>query len=345
MNRRRCTVPALALAAGLLGACASLPPEQLFSADGPAWPPAPAPARLQWLGEFSRPADLGMRPSLWERVVAIATGPRDQRLVQPVNVVVAEAQQQIYVADPGIAGVHRFDLRRHRYRQLRLPDNSPLPSPVGLAIGPESRVFVADSQLGMVFVAGPRATALQPFSEPGALQQPTGLAWDADAGVLLVVDTGAQAIVRLAEDGREVARIGSRGNGAGQLNFPTFLWLRGDTELLVSDSLNFRVQRLDAAGRPLGSFGVRGDVSGSFARPKGLATDSDGHVYVMDALFHAMQIFAPDGRLLLAVGEQGQGPGEFWLPAGIFIDSQDRIYVADSFNRRVQVFQYLGGGE
>ena len=128
----------------------------------------------------------------------------------------------------------------------------------------------------------------------------------------------------------------------GQLNFPTYLWLAPPSELLVTDTLNFRIQRFDADDGVLGAFGQAGDATGSLARPKGVAVDRHGNIYVMDGVLNALQIFDREGRLLLAIGEQGQGPGQFWLPSGIFVTADDLIFVADSYNRRVQVFRYLG---
>jgi len=328
----------LALATG----CASQEVLEPFTEAGPVWPEPPAAARLQFIGEFSRPSGLGIHPSLWSKVVRLAAGPAHDQLVRPMSVAVAGQANIIYVADPGAGCVHRYDLRSKKYRQLRLAREVPLLSPVGLAVTPDGRVFVSDSQLATVFVAEADDKILKPLQLDTPLQQPTGLAWDASTEQLYVVDTAAQIIRRYTASGALIDEYGQRGDRAGALNYPTYIWQDHERNLLVSDSLNFRIQRFSHDGTALGQFGKVGDATGALSRPKGVAADSFGHIYVIDSLFHALQIFDSDGRFLLAVGQQGQGPGQFWLPAGIFIDAQNTIYVADTHNSRIQVFRYIG---
>ncbi len=332
-----CLLP-LALVAG----CASQEILEPFTESGPVWPEPPAAARLQFIGEFSRPSELGIRPSLWSRIVRITAGPAQNELVRPMSVAVAGQANIIYVADPGAGCVHRYDLRSGAYRQLRLAREAPLLSPVGLAVTPDGRLFVSDSQLAKIFVADAGDKLLTPLQLDSPLQQPTGIAWDASTDQLYVVDTAAQVIRRYTSSGSLIDEYGQRGERAGALNYPTFLWQDSDRNLLVSDSLNFRIQRFSPNGIALGHFGKAGDATGALSRPKGVATDSFGHIYVVDSLFHAVQVFDSDGRFLLAVGQQGQGPGEFWLPAGVYVDSDNTIFVADTHNRRIQVFRYVG---
>jgi sugar lactone lactonase YvrE len=152
----------------------------------------------------------------------------------------------------------------------------------------------------------------------------------------------------LSYDGQMLNRIGSRGTGLGQFNYPTNLALDSTGRLFVSDSLNFRVQVFDADLRPVRTIGKKGDLPGYFAQPKGIALDTENHLYVLDAQFENVQLFNPMGQILMDFGEEGHGPGQFWLPPSIFINQTpstanpaNRIYIADSYNRRIQVFDYL----
>lgn len=303
------------------------------------WPPAPDPARIAFVRAFSKPADLGIRRGLLERLEDVLLGEQDSRLVRPMAV--AASGEVIYVADPGAGGVHRFDPANGRYALIRGPNGAPLPSPVGLAAGAAGAVYVTDSKLAQVFVIAPEASSAAPVRLAAGLRQPTGIAFDPARRRLFVSDTAAHHVLVFGDDHRLLATIGRRGEGAGEFNFPTLLWQAGDGRLHVTDSLNFRIQTFDADGRFAGMIGSPGDRAGAMARPKGVAADRDGHLYVADALQNGVQIFDAAGRFLLAFGEQGQGRGEFWLPAGIFI-GDDRIYVADTHNRRVQVLRYLG---
>jgi DNA-binding beta-propeller fold protein YncE len=324
----------------LLTACAApdpAPPEDAVL----VWPAAPAVPRVAYVRQFSRAEDLGIRKGWLERVADAVFGSSEQRLVRPMAVVQSGAL--LYVADPGVRGVHRFDRQGARHRVLQGRNGQVLPSPVGLAVGSAGDVYVTDSVLRKVFVIHRDADAAVEVPLRGNLQQPVGIAFDERSGRLLVVDTKAHHIAVFERDGTPVAIYGQRGEADGQFNFPTLLWRDKAGRLLVTDSLNFRVQVLDADGSFRSKFGRNGDGHGDLARHKGVATDSHGHIYVVDALQHALQVFDPAGQLLLAIGGQGRDRGEFWLPAGIFIDADNLIYVADAYNQRVQIFRYVGG--
>ena len=342
MNLNRGILLCLLALPGMMYACATTPGESPFATEGRVWPDAPDPPRIAFVTAFSRPADLGIRPGFWDRLVSVVVGAQDSAMVRPMDVAATHDGRLIYVADPDARCVHRFDLSRRRYDCLRISPDESLGSPIGLAVTPSGRLYVADSLLRGIYTIDVGDKYLERMELDTELEQPTGVAWDDDAGFLFVTDTGAQSIRAFTPEGEQVLGIGERGAKPGQLNFPTYLWLPGDGELVVTDSLNFRIQRFATSGEFLHAFGKNGDKVGDFARPKGVAIDSLGHVYVVDALFHGIQIFDRDGVLLLAIGEQGREPGQFWLPNGIFIGSDNTIYVTDAYNRRVQVFRYIG---
>lgn len=335
MTRLRILAPLLLALAGC-----TPPVQEADQSPLPVWPAAPDTPRVAYVRSFSTPADLGIGKGFFERLKDVLLGESESRLLRPMAVAVAGGV--VYVADPGARGVHRFDRRNGEYALLRGPDGAALPSPVGLAAGAGGEVYVSDSRLGQVFVIPPGAAEARPLKLGAPLVQPTGLAYDAARRWLYVADTAAHRVLAFSPDGRLAATIGRRGEGAGEFNFPTFLWLAGG-RLQVTDSLNFRVQTFDLAGNFVAVFGRQGDEAGDTPRPKGVASDRHGHLYVVDAIHHNLQIFDTAGRLLLPVGQQGQAPGEFWLPAGVFVDGDNSIYVADAYNRRVQVLRYVGG--
>jgi DNA-binding beta-propeller fold protein YncE len=322
---------------GASGAAAENPEAPL-----PAWPPAPEKARVEFVRSFSCAEDLGIQKGFFARLKDFIFGEENSRLVRPMAVVADGSA--IFVADPGVRGVHRFDTASGDYALITGPEDAPLPSPVGLARGVGGEIYIADSALARVFVVRAGDKHATPLDLGATLRQPTGIAFDAVANRLFVADTAAHRIEVFERDGKHVAQIGTRGTGDGEFNFPTYLWLTSAGRLYVTDSLNFRIEAFDPQGRFVAKFGRQGSGTGEAARPKGVAADRYGHVYVVDALFHAIQIFDESGRLLLPVGQIGQQPGEFWLPTGLFIDpDSDLIYVADSYNRRIQVLHYVGG--
>lgn len=322
-----------------LAACSAAVVAPSATQSLPVWPPPPDAARIAYVTSISRPGDLGIAPGFLQRLRDAVLGADDRRLVRPMAVAVAG--RTLFVADPGAKGVHRFDPANGAYDLIRGPGGTPLPSPVALATGGDGEVYVSDSRLGSVMVIRPGETVAQAVRLDAPLRQPTGLAFDAQAGRLYVVDTASHRVEIFDDSGARVASFGRRGEGAGEFNYPSLIWRAPDGRLYVTDSLNFRVQIFDRDGVFVGTFGQSGDGSGDTPRPKGVAVDAHGHVYVADALFNAVQIFDGAGRFLLSLGGHGQGAGEFWLPVGVFIDGE-RIYVADSYNGRVQVLRYLG---
>jgi DNA-binding beta-propeller fold protein YncE len=323
--------------------CSSFSPVALEPdiANNLVWPSPPASARLTFVRSISRPADLGFSKGFFARLVEVIFGEEQEQLVRPISVI--DANKILYVGDPGAGGVHEFDRTAGRYRLIRTEGGNRLPSPVGLAIGENGAVYVADSALGAVFVIKSTEKYALRLPITQALTQPTGIAFDAVARELYVADTSSHCIKIFTADGRYLRTLGRRGSGDGEFNFPTMLWRSASGQLMVTDSLNFRTQIFDLDGRYLGKFGQLGDGIGDTPRQKGLATDRFGHIYVVDSLLSAVQIFDETGQLLLAIGNLGQSPGEFWLPTGIFVGSDDLIYVADTYNRRLQVFRYVGG--
>lgn len=340
-NFARC-LSLLLLPAILLVGCAVGGSVAPFETQGKFWPEPPELRRIAFVGQFSTSSDLALRESVWSRLVRFTAGASSNEMVRPMAVAATDDQKVIFVADPDAHCVHRYDMNKGRYDCLTSARNLPAIYPVGLALTNNGRLFVSDSQQGMLFQAGPDDKRLEVFSVSSSLKQPTGIFWDEATQRLYVTDTGKQSVLVFDRDGELQATISGRGSDPGKFNFPTYLWVDGNNELLVADSLNFRVQRFDADGNLLHLFGKGGDQPGDFSRPKGVATDSFGHVYVVDALMHSLQIFGRQGELLLSIGGQGQDVGQFWLPNGIFITSDNTIFIADSYNKRVQVFRYVG---
>lgn len=330
----------LCVASMLLCGCSTVAPLQ-ETQPSILWPAPPAQSRIAYIRSFNKPADLGIGRSFLQWLSDIFTGGQEYRLIRPMAVVVS-AEKAIYVADPGAKGVHRFDQNHGEYQLISRAEEQILPSPVGLALGADNSVYVADSELAQLFQIRAGEKIATPLFPQLKLSQPTGIAYDASTQRLYVADTAQHHIVVLTATGKVLKIIGQRGHRDGEFNFPTYLWLDAHHRLFVTDSLNFRIQIFDANGNYLGKFGQYGDGSGNLARPKGVALDRDGHVYVVDGLFHALQIFDEQGNLLLPIGQRGTGPGDFYLPTGIFIDSGNQIYIADSHNQRIQILRYLG---
>ncbi|MFI5395610.1 MAG: 6-bladed beta-propeller [Candidatus Binatia bacterium] len=326
----------------LFAGCDHLRPQPDAAASRPRlmWPAPPERERIELVQIFRAPSELGIRRSFWRRLGGLITGGRESHLVRPAGV--AAAGNLIAVADTGGGILDLYDLERHRFRAVSACGNAELREPVAAAFL-NDRLYVADAGTARIEIFDREGECAGGWQlDEGS--RPAGLVADSTRGRLYVADPGAHQVLVFDATGAVTARIGHRGTGPGEFNYPGWLALDARGRLYVTDALNFRIQIFEPDGTLISTFGHLGDGTGDFARPKGVGIDRDGHVYVVDALFDAVQIFDAHGSYLLGFGQHGTREGQFWLPSGLTIDG-DRIYVVDSYNQRVQVFRYLGGSE
>jgi len=348
-----------ALAAGtvLLSACASGPPPRLhFGMDEapegkrvlfPAPPEVPRyfyAGQLTGEGNFKREEGAGdTAGTVWRWITGLVAGEAAPTVLQRPQAGVVDERGRIYVTDVSRGGVFVFDEQAGELLVWEQADGlKRFQAPIGIALGPEGTVFVADAELALVARLDAKGNPLRPVGK-GILKRPTGLAYDPARQQLYVADTYGHDIKVFDAEGRLERTIGSRGEGAEQLNFPTHIAL-ANGELYVSDTMNARIEVLEAdTGSTVRNIGARGLTVGSLVRPKGVAVDSEGNVYVVESYYDHLLVFNRRGEFLMPIGGVGQETGKFYLPAGVWVDGRNRVFVADMFNGRVMVFQFLGG--
>jgi len=265
-----------------------------------------------------------------------------RELYRPQSGVVDEAGR-ILVTDRGSAAVFVFD---EKQATLDLWEQADGPrqfvSPVGIALGPEGIVYVADSELALVARLDRKGNSVGPIGK-GHLTRPTGIAYDPLSQRIFVADTGDHQIKIFSLQGTLLDVWGERGDGPGEFNFPTYISIR-DGKLYVSDTLNARVQVISIlTGKHLASVGRLGIYVGNLVRPKGVAVDAEGNIYVMESYYDHLLVYNRHGEFLMPIGGVGTEPGKFHLPSGVWVDRRNRVFVADTLNSRVSVFQFLGG--
>jgi sugar lactone lactonase YvrE len=302
----------------------------------------------QLIGEVNfrapEPAAGGVASQLWRVVVGLDTPDERQQVLQRPVAGAVDERGRIYVSDASRQAVYVFDENAGQLLVWeRAEAGTGFVSPVGIAVGAEGDVFVADAELGVV-VRLDRAGNPVASMGRGLLKRPAGVARDPAQRLLYVADTYAHDVKVFDEGGALVQTIGRRGEGNGEFNFPTHVAFAAG-ELYVTDTMNSRVQVFGAGGEVLDrKFGARGFFVGDLVRPKGVAVDNESHVYVIESYYDHLLVFSRTGEFLLPIGGMGQETGRFFLPAGVWVDSRNRVFVADMFNGRVVVFQFLGGG-
>jgi DNA-binding beta-propeller fold protein YncE len=264
----------------------------------------------------------------------------NKNLAKPYGV--AANKNKIYVSDTAHGAVFSIDEIQRKVSMIGASASGKLSLPVGIAIGDNGKIFVADAKAAKVLVYDENENFISSFGDNGDLNRPTGIAINTKESKIYVVDTRDHNIKVYSLEGEKLSSFGKRGIENGEFNFPTNIAIdKRNNNLVVVDTQNFRVQVFDKDGNFLRKFGKIGDRAGMFARPKGLGIDSDGNIYVADSAFNNVQVFSDEGELLIYFGGTGRNIGNFSLIAGMYIDENDRIYIVDGFNARVQVFQYV----
>lgn len=318
------------------------------------WPAPPDKPRYRYIGELTGAANFQPDPDilasrnkiskLFDWLVGLRDPNVDPIVLQRPQSGVVDGEGRVFVTDISKSAVYVFDKPAGKLAVWEMAGmNSHFKSPVGIALGPQGEILVADADLRGIFRLDNKGN---PIGELGKdlLIRPTGLARDPKRGYIYVADTYAHDIKVFQDDGKLLKVIGQRGEGDGEFNFPTHLTFAND-QLYVTDTLNSRIQVFDTEGKLAKKFGQRGLYVGNLVRPKGIAVDNFSNIYVIESLYDQLLVFNPKGETLLALGGNGKEVGQFYLPAGVWVDQQNQIYIADMFNGRVTVLQYLGDSQ
>ncbi len=265
-------------------------------------------------------------------------GKKPLELIRPITVL-ANSPDSLWIFDQGNGSIIKTFNGVGEIAQFRKNKNVIFPSIVGSSFLSTNIILFTDSKLNTIFSFDIKKNTIKILNDTLKLNKPTGIAYSPVNKEIWVVETNAHRISVLNEKGEQIKIIGHRGNGPGEFNYPTFIWIDDLGTVYVIDTLNSRVQVFNKDGGLISIFGEAGDALGSFARPKGIVTDSYGHIYVADALFNNVQVFDKTGKLLSVFGAKGSDSEEFLMPIGLYIDRNNYIYVADSYNSRIQIFK------
>lgn len=312
------------------------------------WPKAPVPPRFVY--ETTLRSDESIRPETAEdRFRKAMTGEKKLRqlFVKPFGV--AAKDGLVVITDTILRQGFIFNLRRQKVFPLgKLGKEGVLAKPLGVAIGADSQIYVADVSAKKVIVYDAYGMYLRSIGEFGELDRPTDVAVSPDGKRVYVVDAGGidsrrHRVVVYSAEGEKLLEFGQRGLGAGEFNLPTQIEVAKDGTVYVLDAGNFRVQVFSADGKFQRAWGKAGRAFGDFARPRGLAVDGDGNVYVSDTAFRNVQIFNPKGELLLAIGGErlDDRPGELAMPADVAVDELRNVYIVDQVHKKVEVLHRL----
>jgi RHS repeat-associated protein len=221
--------------------------------------------------------------------------------------------------------------------QLELPE--------GLAIGPHSEIWVADTKNNRIEEFNTKGELLETFGTKGAgagqLNHPAAVALDA-AGDVWVADTKNNRIEEFTAKGEYLKSVGSKGAEPGQFDAPSALAIDSEGNVWVADTKNDRVEELNAKGEYLRAFGSLGAGTGQLDNPSGIAVTAGHDVWVADTTNGRLQEFTATGEYIRTAGTKGTGLGELGHPAELSTDASGDIWVADTSDDRVDEFSPTG---
>lgn len=227
--------------------------------------------------------------------------------------------------------------------------------PVGVAVGPNGKIYIADGNNNRVVVLTASGTFDFQIGPPGSrtvvnFLVPMGIAIDGN-GFVYVTDSQHHRVMKFTADGARVDSVGtfgSPGSSLGQFDVPATITVGPGGVLYVGETgATQRIQKLTLNLVPVLVWGSFGTQNGQFNDPQGVVTDPQGLVYVADFDNERIQVFGPNGNFIRSWGSAGSAPGQFNQPRNLAIDSDSRLYVTDGnigqvTNNRVQIFTLEG---
>ncbi len=271
-----------------------------------------------------------------------STGTGKGQVVYPRAIAYSPADNTFFVCDR-LARIQQLDARGQFVREWRMPEWE-YGKPVGLTVGPDGNLWVADTHYHRVIVYTPRGEEVRRFGsygmEPGQFVLPTDIAFDRE-GNIFVSEYGDNDRIQVFDpEGNFIRQFGSFGSEDGQFARPQSIVILDDL-LYVTDACNHRIVVFKTDGTFVRNFGSPGTELGQFRFPYGLDVDSKGRLVVCEFGNNRVQLVDPrTGQGLAVWGGGGRAPGELAYPWGVAADRAGRIITADAGNNRLQVFTF-----
>lgn len=273
-------------------------------------------------------------PAADVRVVG-GQGTDDGRFYRPRGIAVAP-DGTLYAVDK-TGRIQAFDASGTFRRQWSPPDVTN-GQPIDLTVGPDGRLYVADTHQYRILVYEPDGTLVRQWGRegraPGEFIYPVGVALSPEGDLYVAEYGGNDRIQVFTTEGEFLRQFGSYGEAPGQFRRPQDLAIVGD-RVFVLDSVNHHVDVFTKEGAYVSSWGAPGREPGQFSYPYGIAVLPGGDLLIVEYGNHRVQRFRPDGTFVKSVGTVGGAAGQLYAPWDVAV-AGDAVIVADTQNHRIQ---------
>lgn len=217
--------------------------------------------------------------------------------------------------------------------------------PSSIAIDTRGRIYASDTSDHYIRVFDGQGTFQREFlNKHGKDGGINGLYCDVAGNIYIADPDNGCVHIMSAEQGVWMRKIGNKGTGEGQMQFPQGICMDRLGQLFVVDYGTSRVSVFSKAGMFQKSWGEKGTGRGQFNVPRGIAIDRQDRVYIADSFNHRVCVFSTGGDYLYSFGGRGTEAGRFIGPSDLSIDPDSNLlYVVDKGNNRIQIFELLSG--
>lgn len=226
--------------------------------------------------------------------------------------------------------------------------------PIGVAVGPNNFVHVADFANSMIRSISPSNVVTTLLST----NFPSDVGFD-NCGSIYVVNNVDHKIEKISSTGVSVLIFGSGQPGnvdgfgkSASFSSPFSIVVADSSEVFVSDSGNNEIRMISSSGMVTNVAGwpsntVFNDGFGTaatFNDPSGIAMDTLGFLYVADTLSNRIRKVTTSGKVATLAGsgdaewvDGGALSASFYWPRGVAVDNSGNVFVSDTGNNALRM--------
>ncbi len=295
------------------------------------------------LGAGASPVSIPSRRQIPVEIVRYLQGSADHPMLMPTDICI-DGQGKAYVCDGVNDRVLVFTPDGTIDRSIGSQTGLTLRQPVGLAMDPNDRLWIADTGNHRLVIVSAQGRLIEsvrlPDSDQAHLRDPTDVVVTPDLKRCYVVDNDNHCL--LIRDNRKGTWkiMGKKGRALEQFEYPFMVCLGTENYVYVSETMGARLHRVSPRDQWSGIMGRWGVELGQFYRPKGVVADRKGNIFVSDSTIGVVQVFGPWGHFMGVLCHANGQPFYFDHPMGMCFGRDGRLHIVELAKNRVAICSF-----